>query len=73
MPAVPRGEEAGPSRQRGEVTIFRTEAGHHLVVHFDKFEFFIGPLTEDWWQPARQSWTFRKSSKRLVRWEELPF
>jgi hypothetical protein len=60
-------------RQRGEVTIFRTGSGRQLVVYFNRFEFSIGRKDQEKWQPARQSWTFRKASKRLVLWDELPF
>jgi hypothetical protein len=60
-------------QERGKVTIFRSGTGRQLVVRFDSFEFYIGPVDEIRWQKADQALTFRKASKRQIRWEELPF
>lgn len=60
-------------KQRGEVTLFRAGFGREVVLLFDPYEFYIGPAGEEKWQPVKQSWTFRKASKRLVLWDELPF
>jgi hypothetical protein len=60
-------------KQRGKIRVFRTGTGRQMVMHFTEFEFAIGPIDTAPWQAAEQAWTFRKASKRLVRWEELPF
>jgi hypothetical protein len=61
-------------KQRGDVSLYRSGNGRSLVVHFDTCEVYIGPRDQpDRWRPMQESLTFRKASKRLVRWEELPF
>ena len=40
---------------------------------FDPFKFHIGPADQERWIDVDQVWTFRKSSNRMIRWEELPF
>jgi hypothetical protein len=61
-------------KQRGDVTLYRAGNGRSLVVHFDSCEIYIGPRDQpENWRPIQESLTFRKASKRLVRWEELPF
>jgi hypothetical protein len=61
-------------KQRGDVSLYRSGNGRSLVVHFDTCEVYIGPRDQpDSWRPIQESLTFRKASKRLVRWEELPF
>lgn len=67
--------EAGGSvrKQRGRVSLYRAGIGREVVLLFDPFEFYIGPAGEEAWRPLQQVWTFRKASKRLIRWEELPF
>ena len=59
--------------ERGALTMFRTGTGRQLVALFDSYEFYIGPVGETRWQKADLAWTFRKASKRLVEWSELPF
>lgn len=64
---------ASVRKQIGEVTIYRAGQGREVVMLFDPFKFHIGPADQERWIDVDQVWTFRKSSKRMIRWEELPF
>jgi hypothetical protein len=60
-------------KQFGEVTLYRAGIGREVVVWFSPYKFYIGEVGAERWQSTEQVWTLRKASKRLVRWEELPF
>jgi hypothetical protein len=59
--------------ETGEVTIYRIGDGRRLAVVFDNLVRVMWRGTERTEFPLNQVWTFRKASRRLVRWEELPF
>jgi hypothetical protein len=59
--------------ETGNFTMYRAGHGRGIVMRFDDYERVETTGTERRsWRPG-QSWTFRKASKRLVLWEELPF
>ncbi len=59
--------------EKGAFTMYRAGHGRSIVMYFDEYERVETTATERRsWRPS-QSWTFRKASKRLVEWEELPF
>jgi hypothetical protein len=60
-------------RETGRVEMFRAGDGRQLVMHFNDFERVIESTSGDRTFRLPQSWTFRKLSRRLVLWEELPF
>jgi len=57
----------------GNVAIYRTGDGRYLVLHFRDCERKIRRGAETRSMPFDQIWSFRKVSKRLVTWDELPF
>jgi len=60
-------------REKGEVEVYRSGDGRQLVMNFLEFERVIESTSGDRRFALPQVWTFRKLSKRLVLWEELPF
>ena len=60
-------------RESAEIEMFRAGDGRQLVMHFKDFERVIESASGDQRYALPQSWTFRKLSRRLVLWEELPF
>jgi hypothetical protein len=59
--------------ETGTFTIFRTSDGRSLVMNFDELNRRIERgETKDEMRGA-PAWTFRKASKRLALWDELPF
>jgi hypothetical protein len=59
--------------ETGDFTIYRAGYGRSIVMRFDDYKRVVTTGKErKIWQP-QQYWTFRKASKRLVLWEELPF
>lgn len=59
--------------ERAHVTLYRADDGRHLVMHFQDFEHIRHHGTSTQTAAAQKVWNFRKASRRLVRWEELPF
>jgi hypothetical protein len=60
--------------EHASVTMFRTEDGRSLVMVLDdRVRARSGPEGETRQQIERGVWTMRKASRRVVRWEELPF
>jgi hypothetical protein len=53
--------------------MYRTGDGRFFVMEFDKLERVINLGEEEKVLSSSPSWTFRKASKRLVLWDELPF
>jgi len=54
-------------------TMYRAGHGLSIIMRFNEYERVETTAKERRsWRPE-QSWTFRKASKRLVLWEELPF
>lgn len=59
--------------ERGDFTMYRAGYGRSFVMRFDNYErIFIEGDREQVWR-TDQALTFRKISKRLALWEELPF
>jgi hypothetical protein len=59
--------------ETGTFTMYRAGHGRSIVMQFDDYERVETTEKERRsWRP-QQSWIFRKASKRLVEWEELPF
>jgi len=64
----------GSSRtEKSEIDLYRSGDGRRLVMHFKDFERIIESGGKKRILDAPQAWTFRKMSRRLVLWEELPF
>jgi len=60
-------------RETGDVEMFRAGDGRQLVMHFKEFKRVIESSSGDRVHQYPQAWTFRKLSRRLALWEELPF
>lgn len=60
-------------REVSSIEMFRTGDGRQLVLNFHDFEKVISSSGGSRSYNLPQVWTFRKMSKRLVLWEELPF
>jgi hypothetical protein len=59
--------------ERGDFIMYRAGYGRSFVMRFDNYErIFVSGDREQVWR-TDQALTFRKISKRLVMWEELPF
>ncbi len=59
--------------ERGDFTMYRAGYGRSFIMRFDNYErIFITGDHEQVWR-TDQALSFRKISKRLARWEELPF
>lgn len=59
--------------EKGDFIMYRAGVGRSIVIKFDNYARTESMGTErKSWRP-QQAWTFRKASKRLVLWEELPF
>ncbi len=64
----------GSSRtEESEIEMYRAGDGRRLVMFFKVFERVIESGGTRKVHDAPQAWTFRKMSRRLVLWEELPF
>ena len=64
----------GSSRtEKGDVEMYRAGDGRRLVMFFKNFERIIRSGGKQKVHDFPQAWTFRKMSRRLVLWEELPF
>jgi hypothetical protein len=64
----------GSSRtENGDVTLYRSEDGRRMVMHFKNFERVIESAGGVRRSNAPHAWTFRKLSRRVALWEELPF
>ena len=59
--------------ERASVELHRTGDGRRLVLVFDSLDLVVRRGTEVRHTNDRLAYTFAKVSKRLVRWEELPF
>jgi len=59
--------------EEGDYRIYRTGDGRFMAFTFDAFTKTIRSGGKDEVYKGPLSWTFRKASKRLVRWDELPF
>jgi hypothetical protein len=59
--------------EQGAYRMYRTGDGRFFVMEFDKLERVINLGEEEKVLSSSPSWTFRKASKRLVLWDELPF
>ncbi len=63
----------GSSRtEKGDIEMYRAGDGRRLVMYFKDFERIIHSGGKRKVQHFPQAWTFRKMSRRLVLWEELP-
>jgi hypothetical protein len=64
----------GSSRtEKADIEMYRAGDGRRLVMHFKDFERIVRSGGREKVQDFPQAWTFRKMSRRLVLWEELPF
>ena len=64
----------GSSRtEKGDIEMYRAGDGRRLVMFFKNFERIIVSGGRQKVHDFPQAWTFRKMSRRLVLWEELPF
>jgi hypothetical protein len=59
--------------QEGDYRLYRTGDGRFMVMEFVNFERRIQKPGADEVAQADPAWTFKKASKRLVLWDELPF
>jgi hypothetical protein len=59
--------------EKSDIEMFRAGDGRRLVMFFKVFERVIESGGSRKVHDAPQAWTFRKMSRRLVLWEELPF
>ena len=59
-------------RETANLTINRTGDGRSLVLFFDDLQLSMMRGTNEQVASIDQAWTFRKVSKRVVRWEEMP-
>jgi len=57
----------------GEYEIFRITDGRFFMLHFPNWKRVVVEGDETKTVEAVQVWTFKKISKRLIRWEEIPF
>lgn len=65
--------DSGARVETAKLLIYRGGAGRQLVMRFDDFEREYRLGEKQYRIDSEVSWTFRKSSRRLVRWDELPF
>jgi hypothetical protein len=56
-----------------DINIYRAGRGRQMVFHFHNYKRTIKRGDQISSQRLDQAWTFLKASKRLARWEELPF
>lgn len=59
--------------ENGQFAMYRAGDGRSLVVRFDAFERTVRRGDQVTRYDVAPVWTFRKASKRLVLWDELPF
>ena len=57
----------------GNITIFRIGDGRNLAIHFEDFRIELRRGEKTQVIDTEQIWTFRKASRRLLSWDELPF
>jgi len=63
----------GSSRtETGDIEMYRAGDGRRLVMYFKEFERIVESRGKRKVHNFPQAWTFRKLSRRLVLWEELP-
>jgi hypothetical protein len=61
---------------RGEhspIRVFRIGDGRNLAIHFEDFRIELTRGGETQVIDTEQIWTFRKASRRMLGWDELPF
>jgi len=58
--------------EEGDYTLFRTGDGRFMVLEFDEYVRTLRTSKGDRVYRTHPAWTFRKASKRLVLWDELP-
>lgn len=59
--------------ETAKVELYRSGTGRQLVIRFDEMKLVLIRGDRESTIPIKQALTFRKASKRLLRWEELPF
>lgn len=59
--------------EKGRFTMYRARDGRHMVLRFDEYEKSIRKGERASTFTGTPAWGFRKVSKRLALWEELPF
>jgi len=59
--------------ERGSFEGYRSGDGRTLNLEFDKLERIISRLGKEKHLVASPVWSFRKVSRRLIRWDEIPF
>ena len=59
--------------EKSDIEMYRAGDGRRLVMFFKVFERVIESAGGRRVHDSPQAWTFRKMSRRLVLWEELPF
>ncbi len=59
--------------ETADITIYRTGDGRQLVFLFEDFKRELHRGQDVQTASTRKTWTFRKASKRLILWDELPF
>lgn len=59
--------------EKGDFTAYRAGDGRRLVVRFDEYARTIESGAKRFHAEPTPVWVFRKASRRLVRWDELPF
>ena len=59
--------------EKSDIEMYRAGDGRRLVMYFTNFQRIIESAGGRNVHESPQSWTFRKLSRRLARWEELPF
>lgn len=59
--------------ETGRFTLYRAGDGRHMVLRFDEYEKTIRKGERGSTFKGTPAWGFRKVSKRLALWEELPF
>ena len=60
-------------REAGNVKIYRSGDGRHLIFLMIDAEISIRRHDEEGTAPLNQAWTFRKASRRMITWDEFPF
>lgn len=59
--------------ETADVTLYRAGDGRQLVIRFDQYKKVLRAGEESIEIGSDFSWSLRKASSRLVRWDELPF
>jgi hypothetical protein len=63
----------GVRRETADVTMYRALDGRQLAVVFENYKRIVVAGDERLEVANDFSWSFRKASSRMVRWDELPF